>query len=133
MERNMVQATISNYIKNSDFTTQKQTGDFTMTLAIPAGTYDYGHTISTTTNVTAGVYFENITISTTLSPGEYYPTNYVVLMENQDSYIYVAVYQSATGQYKLQATLMGSGGTAQVTTGGLTVTAKVHLSISPFA
>lgn len=128
----MVQAIISNYLKNSDFTTQKQKVAYTASLTVPAGTYNYGQTFSTTISVPSGVYFENVTLSTTLNVGDYYPSNYVVLLEGMDSMIYLAVYQSNSGEYTFQATLMGNGGTPQVTTAGFTANAKIHLSVSPF-
>lgn len=128
----MVQAEISDYLKNSDFTTQKQKSAYDLTLNVPAGTYSYGQTFRAYAGVTPGVYFENVTLSSTLKPAEYYPTNYAVILENVDSIVYVAVYQNSSGQYALQATLMGSGGSPQVSTGGFTVNAKVHLSVSPF-
>lgn len=126
----MVQARISNYLKNSDFTTQKQKSAYTLNLTVPAGTYSYGQTLSTEISVPEGAYFENVTLSTSLHAGENYPTNYAVVTGDGEWYLYLSVYQVSAGRYRLQATLLNPMGTT--TTSGFTVTAKMHLSVSPF-
>lgn len=127
----MVQGKPSQFLKNSDFTTQKQKSSHTITLNVPAGTYSYGQTVSTNITVPSGTYFENVTLSTSLHSGENYPTNYAVVTGSGAWYCYISVYQLSSTQYRLQATLLNPMGTVQ--TGAFTVTAKLHLSVSPFS
>lgn len=130
----MVQARISNYVKNSDFTTQQQRGIYDLDLTIPSGTYSYGRTFTVDVAVPRGVYFENVLLSCSIRPGEYYPANHSTIMGTDQSwYFYIGVFQQSPGIYRLQVTLMGLDGSGEVTTSGFTAHAKFHLSVSPFA
>lgn len=129
----MVQARISNYLKNSDFTTQKQKGAYTIDLTVPAGTYQYGRTFTNDISVPNGVYFENVTLSSSLDVGVYYPANNVVLAgSTQDWYYYFGVFQASPGVYRLQVTLMVLDPSGQTPVPSFSVHAKIHLSVSPF-
>lgn len=127
----MVQARISNYHKNTDFTTQKQKAYAEITLTIPAGTYSLGQTFTQDVAVDSGVYFENVLLNTSLNPDENYPANYsVVAVDNGQWYLYVSVFQLDNSTYRLQATISSPD---PVSVSQTTVTAKIHLSVSPFA
>ena len=132
MEFRMVQAIISNFLKNSDFTTQKQRGAYEMTVNVPAGNYSYGQTFTQTVNVPAGAYFENVTIDYSLRPNEYYPTNHCTLPgTNDDWFVYAGVFQQSAGVYALQVTLMAlAPGTTPIP--AFSTHTKLHLSKSPF-
>lgn len=127
----MVQARISNYHKNSDFTTQKQTGAVEISLTIPAGSYSLGQTFSADVGVGSGAYFENVLLTTSLNPDERYPTNYAVIAVNNGQwYLYISVYQLNNTTYRLQATISSY---EAVAVSEISVYAKLHLSISPFS
>lgn len=127
----MVQARISNYHKNTDFTTQKQKAYTEISLNIPAGTYSLGQTFTQDIGVASGVYFENVLLNTSLNPDENYPANYsVVAVNNGQWYLYVSVFQLNNSTYRLQATISAP---EAVSVPQITVNAKIHLSISPFA
>lgn len=127
----MVQARISNYHKNSDFTTQKQKSATEISLTIPAGTYSLGRTFTQDIGVPAGVYFENVLLNTSLNPDERYPTNYaLVAVNNGQWYLYISVYQLDNNTYRLQATISSY---EDVSVPEIGVYAKLHLSVSPFS
>lgn len=126
----MVKAVISNFAKNSDFTTLMQRGRHIVNVSIPAGSYGYVTNINTDFKVEGEAHIENVLMEVSINPGERYPTNYAVF-DFGLYYVYLMVYQLSIGTYRFGAVVFCPSGSASVT--AMDATATVNLAVSPFS
>lgn len=122
---------ISNFRKNSDFAAIKKVGRYTMHLSGSAGTRSDGYQYSTTITVPAGVYIENVTLSTSLTSGSIPSSFYLHQFNSAGAMLFIQVHQNTNTQYRLLATV-GTGGASSVSVPAFTVDAILNLSVSPF-
>lgn len=126
---------LNRFIKNSDYTAEKQVRDFTLTLSNQTVSVSGGGFVQRSVDFTvpAGVYFENITWLSTYQIGS--SLNYVGNFleyepSDQMSVITYTVAQVNPTTYRLTASVMNWDSSSHNYTVG--ASAKVHLSISPF-
>lgn len=125
---------LNRFIKNTDYTAEKQKLDFTITL--PNATVSVGAGAQATRyidyTVPSGIYFENVTwLSTVQTDQTHYVGNFLEY-EPSDmmSTITYTVAQINNTTYRLTATAMNWDSSSKNITVG--ASAKVHLSVSPF-
>lgn len=121
---------LNNFIVNSDYTANKQKGRYTISLNVPSRTLSDGSTAYRFTNtitVPEGTYFENVSISTTIT-NENYAGNVVAISPSGMWTAYVSCYRTSATQYTIACTLVGFDST----TTAFTANAVIDLSISPF-
>lgn len=129
---NMAQASLSKFLKNSDFTTQKQLEQaYAIHLSVPAGNYTTGTVFEATVNVPSGIYVDNVTMQTSLKPDQNFPTNTYIVDVSANYSIILMCYQKSNSTYCLRAVVVDNTfvGT-QV--GSFTADATIHLSSSPY-
>lgn len=124
---------LNRFIKNSDYTAEKEKLSFTLNL--PSGSISVGggnqgerHVDFT---VPAGVYFENVTIKSSYTGDREYVGNFLEY-EPSDmmSVATFTVAQVNNTTYRLTGRIMNWDGSTHSYT--FSASAKVHLSISPF-
>lgn len=125
---------LNRFIKNSDYTAEKQKLNFTITLpnqTFSVGGGGFGQRYVNFT-VPAGVYFENVTWQATVQTGDIKYVGTLLEFEPTDmlSVVTYTVAQVNNTTYRLTASVMNWDDTAHNFTVG--ASAKVHLSISPF-
>lgn len=121
---------LNRFIVNSDYTAAKMKGRYTLSLSVPSKYLSDGSTAyryTSTITVPQGTYFENTTITTSLTSDKY-QGNSVGIAPVWDWTGYISVYQSSPTQYTLACTLTGF----DYTTPAFTINAVVNLAISPF-
>lgn len=125
---------LNRFIKNTDYTAEKQKLDFTITL--PNATVSVGAGAQSTRyidyTVPSGIYFENVTwLSTVQTDQTHYVGNFLEY-EPSDmmSTVTYTVAQINNTTYRLTATAMNWDASSKNITVG--ASAKVHLSVSPF-
>lgn len=131
----MTIANLSNFLQNSDFTAQKQKNKLYFELNIPSGSYRTGDSWHVDLSSPSGVFFENVTMLTSLDQN-YLSTNYAMLLPNNDAGIYVSVYRLDNNHYRLLvvfqrlATPENPSPYAQIPS--INIKAWLNLSLSPF-
>lgn len=131
----MTTSRISNFLQNSDFTAQKQKNKIFFDLNIPAGSYKTGDSWQTVKDSPSGVFFENVTIKTSLEVN-YLSSNYTIILPNHEAEIFVSVHRLDSNHYRLFAVFQrlmtpeNSNPYAQIP--NINVQAWLNLSISPF-
>lgn len=125
---------LNRFIKNSDYTAEKQKLDFTITLpnqTFSVGAEGFGQRSANFT-VPAGVYFENVTWQSTVQTGstKYVGTSLEFEPTDMLSVITYTVAQVNNTTYRLTASVMNWDSASHNYTVG--ASAKVHLSVSPF-
>lgn len=131
----MTIANLSNFLQNSDFTAQKQKNKLYFELNIPSGSYRTGDSWHVDLSSPIGVFFENVTMLTSLDQN-YLSTNYAMLLPNNDAGIYVSVYRLDNNHYRLLvvfqrlATPENPSPYAQIPS--INIKAWLNLSLSPF-
>jgi hypothetical protein len=121
---------LNRFIVNSDYTAAKMKGRYTISLSVPSKSIPDGSTAyryTATVDVPQGTYFENVSISSSLTSGKF-AGNSVGIDVNGNWTAYLAVYQSSPTKYTLACTLNGY----QATTTAFTANAIIDLAISPF-
>ena len=125
---------LNRFIKNTDYTAEKQKLDFTITL--PNASVSVGAGAQATRyidyTVPSGIYFENVMwLSTVQTDQTHYVGNFLEY-EPSDmmSTITYTVAQINNTTYRLTATAMNWDSSSKNITVG--ASAKVHLSVSPF-
>lgn len=125
---------LNSFIKNTDYTAEKQKQDFTITLPNAAVTVSAGASATRYIDytVTSGIYFENVTWQSTNQTGQIHYVGNFLEYEPSDmmSTVTYTVAQVNNTTYRLTATAMNWDSTTKTITVG--ASAKVHLSISPF-
>ena len=131
----MTTSRISNFLQNSDFTAQKQKNKIFFDLNIPAGSYKTGDSWQVAKDSPPGVFFENVTIKTSLE-ANYLSSNYTIILPNHEAEIFVSVHRLDTNHYRLFAVFQrlmtpeNSNPYAQIP--DINIQAWLNLSISPF-
>lgn len=131
----MTVARISNFLQNSDFTAQKQKNKIFFDLNIPAGNYKTGDSWQTVKDSPSGVFFENVTLKTSLE-ANYLSSNYTIILPNHEAEIFVSVHRLDANHYRLFAVFQrlmtpeNSNPYAQIP--NINIQAWLNLSISPF-
>ena len=125
---------LNRFIVNSDYTAEKQSNSFTITLnnttfSVAAGQIG---TRSVDYTVPSGIYFENVTWQSTNQTGSIkYAGNFLGFVPtDQMSDISYTIAQVDNATYRLTATVANWDTSSHSYTVG--ASAKVHLSISPF-
>lgn len=125
---------LNRFIKNTDYTAEKQKTDFTITLSNTSVSVGAGASVSRTVNMTvpSGIYFENVTWLSTYQTGQIHYVGNFLEYEPSDMMTTVTytVAQVSNTSYRLTATAMNWDSSSKNITLG--ASAKVHLSISPF-
>lgn len=128
----MARAKLSKFLKDSDFTTQKQLEKaYNIHLSVPSGNYSTGANFEATTNVPSGVYVDNVTMRTSLKSGQSFPTNTYIADVSANYSIILMCYQKTNSTYCLRAVVVDNtfSGT-QVS--AFTADVVIHLSSSPY-
>lgn len=131
----MTTSRISNFLQNSDFTAQKQKNKIFFDLNIPEGSYKTGNSWQTVKDSPDGVFFENVTIKTSLE-ANYLSSNYTIVLPNHEAEIFVSVHRLDVNHYRLFAVFQrlmtpeNSNPYAQIP--DINIQAWLNLSISPF-
>lgn len=125
---------LNRFIKNSDYTAEKQQTSFTLTLpnqTISVGGGSLGSRYVEFT-VPQGIYFENITWQSTVQTGSnHYVGNYLEYEPNDMmSVVVYTIAQVSPTKYRLTGSVQNWDSSSHNYTVG--ASAKVHLSISPF-
>lgn len=121
---------LNNFIVNSDYTANKQKGRYTISINVPSRTLSDGSTAYRFTNsitVPSGTYFENVSISTSIT-SEKYAGNVVAVSPTGMWTAYISCYRTSATQYTIAVTLVGFDSV----TDAFTADAVIDLSISPF-
>ena len=124
---------LNRFILNSDYTAEKQKHDFTLSLPSATTSVAGGQSKNRTVDFTvpSGVYFENVTITTSLTGANSYVGNFLEYEPNdQLSTISFSVGQLNATTYRLTARIMNWDDRSHNYT--FSASAKVHLSIAPF-
>ena len=125
---------LNRFIKNSDYTAEKQKQSFTITLSNTSISVGSGAQATRYVDYTvpSGVYFENVTWLSTYQTDQIHYVGNFLEYEPSDMMTTVTytVAQINNTTYRLTATIMNwDSSTKNVTVGA---SAKVHLSVSPF-
>lgn len=125
---------LNRFIKNSDYTAEKQTLDFTITLPNQSVSVAGGSTGQKYVdfNVPAGVYFENIVWQQTRQTGSIHYVGNFLQFEPSDmlSVTTYTVAQVNNTTYRLTATVKNWDSSTHSFNVG--ASANVHLSVAPF-
>lgn len=125
---------LNRFIKNTDYTSEKQKLDFTLTLNDTTFSVGGGQTGTRYVDFTvpSGVYFENVIFQQTKQTGSTkYVGNFLEYEPNDMmSVVTYTVAQVNSTTYRLSARVMNYDSSAHNYTVG--ASAKVHLSVAPF-
>lgn len=126
---------LNKFIKNSDYTAEKQKLDFTLTL--PNQSISVGASAQSSRyvdfEVPKGTYFENVTWQQTRQTGmAHYVGNFLEFEpSDQMSVVTYTVAQVTPTKYRLMASVMNWDFEASHSF-NIGATAKIHLSVAPF-
>lgn len=125
----MTTARINSFIKNSDFSTQKQRGRYTATVEVPADTYGFVTTFQTIIPISEGACIENVTLRSSFTGDETYSAHSLTYLAS-DYRVEYLVYQTDPSYYALRAIVICPSGSASVLANS--ASAVINMSLSPF-
>lgn len=126
---------LSNFMINSDYTAEKQAYSFTVSYHSSSVKVNPRDTIVryTDVDVPEGKYFQTVNLVLSLAGSQSYPCGYLAYsLPNDDIFIRLWVSQMSNKKYRLYVYIFNDDWDNKRTAPAFDITAKVHLSVSPF-
>ena len=118
------------FVRDNDFSTQKQRGRYTATVNVPADTYGFVTIFQTVIPIPEEVAcIENVTMQTSFTGDAVYSTSSLVY-DYGDWRVQYIVYQADPAYYVLRAIVVCPSGSANVPANSASTV--INMSLSPF-